>query len=70
MKLPLRDSLEVDRSLPVTETEVEFCDVWSVPRARAESDGMWNQPLLIQNIKTADRSVYIILGLLWDLNSP
>ena len=30
--LPPRDSLDVDRSIPVTETEVEFCDLWSVPR--------------------------------------
>ena len=25
--LPPRDSLDVDRSIPVTETEVEFCDL-------------------------------------------
>ena len=30
--LPPRDSLDVDRSIPVTETEVEFCELWSVPR--------------------------------------
>jgi len=27
MKLAPRDSLDVDRSIPVTETEVEFCDI-------------------------------------------
>ena len=26
-EIPPRDSLDVDRSIPVTETEVEFCDL-------------------------------------------
>ena len=30
--LPPRDSLDVDRRIPLTETEVEFCNLWSVQR--------------------------------------
>ena len=38
LKWPQRDSLDVDRSIPLTETEFQFCDLWS--ETHAESNGV------------------------------